>query len=100
MIATSQPPDADSLSRLLYDSYFENVKVIMPSGLWQEEGMKNAREGTLERMLWEQVDEMVAMKIEASSVGIIVKLFYDKIKPRKSVAALDRKICSVMKSWA
>ena len=62
--------------------------------------MKNAQEGTPERMLWERVDEMVAMKIEASSVGIIVKLFYDKIKPLKSVAALDRKICSMMKSWA
>lgn len=43
MTATSQPSYVDSLPRLKHDSYFESVKFILPSGLRQEEGMKNAR---------------------------------------------------------
>lgn len=99
MVAMKKPPFIDPVSRLLNDDTFRSTDLIIPSGLWQELALKNARPGTRESGLWKRVKKKkFPFKMDTSAVGLLTSLYEQEVKTMRSVGGIDQTVAAMGKS--
>lgn len=89
----------DSIERLLNDPNFNDTNVIMPGSMWQEMALKNSRAGTVERGVYERINEWMSIKFDVSFVTYLTEyIFKQKIETMKSVVSTELRFLPIVKS--